>query len=315
MGKKIGRNSPCPCGSGLKYKHCCRDVATETVDALRETLQQPGERFASVNAMPEEDFDGLTPDDMHQLLYDPFSDSGVVRFSESLDEPVDAPALTLLAHLLDSIPEQGVKVTDKGNLPRQLCWDVAAAYWSPRFLEWRQETSPICSETDFMELHAVRLVAEMAGFLEKRGARLFVSRATRQVRTEQGVAGLYRGLFRSYATEFNWGYEDRFPELFIIQRSFGFALYLLKCYGDRFKLPFFYADRFVDAFPAALEEFRDESLKPEHEVEALAQAYQLRCINRFLDFFGLIEWEDGDKSAELARFRRSALFDRFVVCR
>ena len=23
VGKKIGRNDPCPCGSGLKYKKCC----------------------------------------------------------------------------------------------------------------------------------------------------------------------------------------------------------------------------------------------------------------------------------------------------
>ena len=23
MGKMIGRNQPCPCGSGRKYKHCC----------------------------------------------------------------------------------------------------------------------------------------------------------------------------------------------------------------------------------------------------------------------------------------------------
>jgi len=22
-GRKIGRNEPCPCGSGKKYKHCC----------------------------------------------------------------------------------------------------------------------------------------------------------------------------------------------------------------------------------------------------------------------------------------------------
>jgi preprotein translocase subunit SecA len=22
-GKKVGRNEPCPCGSGLKYKNCC----------------------------------------------------------------------------------------------------------------------------------------------------------------------------------------------------------------------------------------------------------------------------------------------------
>lgn len=23
MTKKVGRNDPCPCGSGKKYKHCC----------------------------------------------------------------------------------------------------------------------------------------------------------------------------------------------------------------------------------------------------------------------------------------------------
>ena len=29
---KVGRNAPCPCGSGLKYKRCCekKDVAAET---------------------------------------------------------------------------------------------------------------------------------------------------------------------------------------------------------------------------------------------------------------------------------------------
>ena len=25
VGKKIGRNDPCPCGSGKKYKNCCLD--------------------------------------------------------------------------------------------------------------------------------------------------------------------------------------------------------------------------------------------------------------------------------------------------
>lgn len=24
--KKIGRNQPCPCGSGKKYKNCCRKI-------------------------------------------------------------------------------------------------------------------------------------------------------------------------------------------------------------------------------------------------------------------------------------------------
>jgi len=25
--RKIGRNDPCPCGSGKKYKHCCGQAA------------------------------------------------------------------------------------------------------------------------------------------------------------------------------------------------------------------------------------------------------------------------------------------------
>lgn len=31
MSKTVGRNAPCPCGSGLKYKRCCesKDLATQ----------------------------------------------------------------------------------------------------------------------------------------------------------------------------------------------------------------------------------------------------------------------------------------------
>ena len=29
--RKIGRNEPCPCGSGKKYKRCCGSVAAATI--------------------------------------------------------------------------------------------------------------------------------------------------------------------------------------------------------------------------------------------------------------------------------------------
>ena len=37
---KTGRNDPCPCGSGNKYKHCCleRDRAAEFAPAVRQRL-------------------------------------------------------------------------------------------------------------------------------------------------------------------------------------------------------------------------------------------------------------------------------------
>ena len=61
--KKVGRNDPCPCGSGKKYKKCCgRDVASEPVSlpfdrclmerellALKQTIE--GKNFGSVEEM------------------------------------------------------------------------------------------------------------------------------------------------------------------------------------------------------------------------------------------------------------------------
>ena len=45
MSKKIGRNEPCPCGSGLKHKNCClgqptaSDEAARLISGARERLQ------------------------------------------------------------------------------------------------------------------------------------------------------------------------------------------------------------------------------------------------------------------------------------
>lgn len=35
MGKTVPKNSPCPCGSGKKYKHCCMAKDTELVEATQ----------------------------------------------------------------------------------------------------------------------------------------------------------------------------------------------------------------------------------------------------------------------------------------
>lgn len=33
--RHLGRNEPCPCGSGKKYKHCCLEKDEEAARALR----------------------------------------------------------------------------------------------------------------------------------------------------------------------------------------------------------------------------------------------------------------------------------------
>jgi methionyl aminopeptidase len=52
---KVGRNDPCPCGSGLKYKRCCigRDPAP------RENLERRYEREYQIHLKKEPDIEGL----------------------------------------------------------------------------------------------------------------------------------------------------------------------------------------------------------------------------------------------------------------
>lgn len=46
--KKIGRNDPCPCGSGKKYKYCCLNKQKETIDLI----ESPEERSRWLKRYP-----------------------------------------------------------------------------------------------------------------------------------------------------------------------------------------------------------------------------------------------------------------------
>lgn len=88
---KIGRNDPCPCGSGKKFKHCCmgrahnpaRELGRELEDLAAdrefdslEDFQAFADRFmAQRNQAPVDDFCGLSPDQMSKLLYAPLDSS------------------------------------------------------------------------------------------------------------------------------------------------------------------------------------------------------------------------------------------------
>lgn len=58
MGANIGRNNPCPCGSGKKYKKCCID---------RPTSQFETERSLSGFRMYE-DVDELSTEEIIKML-------------------------------------------------------------------------------------------------------------------------------------------------------------------------------------------------------------------------------------------------------
>ncbi len=58
MGRKIGRNEKCPCGSGKKYKQCCmrRDQSRRSMETVSRRSPAPQPRFV----FEEDDLDELS---------------------------------------------------------------------------------------------------------------------------------------------------------------------------------------------------------------------------------------------------------------
>jgi hypothetical protein len=302
----IGRNDPCPCGSGKQFKQCClgkeesttsAHAAAAVSDELRQAL---GDRqFASLvevqafldhhvqqrNRRPVDEFHGLSPEQMYRMLNFPFTSPELVRFPEVVDTAPAAPILTLFSLLVETIGEQGLKPTAKGNLPRKVCRDAALIYWGEETYAERTRFGGINREGDFPDLHITRLVGELAGMVRKYKGRFILSRDCRKSLDANGLATIYPRLFRTYVEQFNWGYWDGYAELRFIQSAFLFTLYLLTQYGDTWRPHDFYESAFLRAFHAVLDEVPQRPVSTPEEV--VRNCYTWRTLVHFAGFLGL----------------------------
>jgi hypothetical protein len=308
--RKVGRNDPCPCGSGKKYKKCClgKEIeplpsrATQLGQELREELA--GQEFASLgeaqefldritelrNRTPLEDFQGLSPEQMQKLLYSPFESPDLIEFPAMLDAEPSAPILTLFTLLIDAIGENGLKATAKGNLPRAFCRDAAREYWGVEEYRRRTELGEIYKEDDFRDLQAARYTAEFAGLLQLRMERFRLTDKCKRILSRHGRAGIYPLLLRGYTSKLNWAYRDNYPDLDLIQYSFAYTLYLLSRFGATMRSSGDYESWFLAAFPELLEEV-DAGWSYRTEEELVADCYTLRALVHFANFLGLAEVE------------------------
>jgi len=185
---------------------------TETPAAINDTIQKAleGKQFKSLeeanqflaqqsrhqNSRAIDDFAGLSPEQMHGMLHAPYDSPNTIRFTEQFSRQPEAPILTLFKLLVEAVGEEGVKATAKGNLPIKLCRDIADQYWDDDHAYMRKFTS----ETDFNELHALRLTAKMAGLLHKYKGRFVLTAKCKKLLKQQGVAGTYLPLLKAYTT-------------------------------------------------------------------------------------------------------------------
>lgn len=328
---KTGRNDPCPCGSGKKFKHCClgrapnpaSDVARELenlaadreFDSLEDFNAFADQFMQRRNQAPMDDFCGLSPDQMSELLYAPLDSPHLVRFPDVLPGAPRAPSMTLFNIIADAIGEAGLKATAKGNLPRRVCVAAADAL---RAEDVEGHTSLRVSrpnrEDDFPELVVVRRVAQFAGLIRKYKGRFLLTRRGRELLDQSGPAGAYPTLLRAYATKFNWAWADGYPELPFIQHSFAFSLYLLSRFGGEERSSSFYEDAFLRAFPALVNEAEPRPYASAED--QVRRCFTIRVLERFAWFMGLVTMPrdtSGEPPFTAWRVRKTALLDEAVV--
>jgi len=302
---KTGRNDPCPCGSGKKYKKCC---ANRPVPSMLQEMKEDihnligGQSFGSMeevqavldqyslraNTASRDDFHGLTPEQMHRFLHMPFESPELVVFPSVLQAEPESKAACILSMLIEGIGEDGIKLTAKGNLGQKFSKEASREYYD-RYPDPFKPKLSVRSELNFEPLHAIRLTAQLAGLVRKYKGKLHLTKKCKKALDSNGLRELYPLLLQSYIRKFNWGYRDGYQEISFIQQSFLFTLYLLHKYGNNWKPATFYSDSYLQAFPMLLEEIEAKPYEPPEDT--LRRCYILRTLQRFADFFGLADLE------------------------
>ena len=329
---KPGRNEPCPCGSGKKFKHCCLGESSssnspfdsgmsgfnDALEGLELDSMEDVQRFANAymqrkNSQPLDEFHDISPEQMMRLLNFPFESPEVVKFQEPKSDVSSVPVIKLINLLLDGIGEKGAKATAKGNLPRNLCREIAVNYWSKEEYQQRIQIGKINTEMDFFDLHVVRVIAKIVGLIRKYKGKYLLTKKGMGYLSEDKQQELYLLLFQIYTVKFNWAYRDRYPELSIIQMSFAFTLYLLSRYGAKWKNHNEYCEYSLNAFPMALSEIDATPWStPEEDYQ---HCYAHRSLNNFAIFFGLAEMDIENRLKFLKKdyqIRKLPLLDEIV---
>ena len=300
---KLGRNDPCHCGSGKKYKRCCMDNVSkqhaQVFDAVEAMLAMnpdltPDELDVALqhkvqdrNNQPHPDFCGVTPTQMANWLYASFDELRWVTINTPDDLSV-SPVMRYLALILDESMENGgsFKATSKGNLPAKLV--KQASELLPGFAVSQFPINISISEfagsneDKFNALHYTRVLAEISGIIYRRSGRYHVKKSAQKQYQAQGIQAFFKLMLEAAIRKYNWGYLDGFEQDVDLRTFWLFMLWRIQSHKNVGEL----IEEVVTAFPDLLLAFSsDDYVSPERNLSALIES---RFIERFLQFWGFI---------------------------
>jgi len=254
------------------------------------------------NNEAKEDFEGYSPAQMQIILYHTFDSNSFIKVLKARESIyLEIPIFNQVNYLFKLIKKQKeLKLTNKGFLPIKI---VAALYNKGYMKDYFIENgiSKLYRESDVPSVNLAKILVELSHLVKKRNNKLSLTKkGIKQIDTNYL---LFQSLFETFTRTFNWSYFDGFYNEEIGQVGFGFTLILLEKYGNVYRDPAFYADKYLKAF-----DFKTKR----HELsfaDNSKRTYIIRTFERFLDYFGFTVYEVKDKKKKV---KKSKLFTELI---
>jgi hypothetical protein len=248
---------------------------------------------------------------MHKILYgaalknsELFELAGDFREADTGRIPVMEQAVAFLTEM-DKL--ESLKATQTGNLPRAFVLKLYADVYRKCYdFDIRPN-----KESDLRLLTVHKHLLKLAGLIRFANNKFTLTQKARALLAEKDYSLLYRLLFFAFVDKFNWGFQDFYDELPVIQHSTIFGFHILRLKARNFVTAAEIGALFYKAFPDLAREVTSTWETPE---ENIMNCYRLRFLQRFCHAFGLVDEKvtgEGYKDRDYL-YKTTEYFDRFI---
>lgn len=277
------------------------------LDELRKYFER---EISGYNQRGMDDFEGYSPEEMNYILYDPFGEKSPIELVRMPGEYYEKiPMLNQVKYLTSVVASgNGLKLTKLGFLPVKVVADIySQGFLKDELIE--SGISKLYKETDSKTIRLARILTEVSGLVKVRKNVMSLTRAGEEMLKDEHSVLLK--LLEVFMMKYNWSYFDGYSQNNIGRLGAGFTFLLLSRYGDEKRLDRFYAEKYLRAFPALLNEVEEDHFSSPEDV--LSRCYSIRTFDRFLYFFGLVDIDDKGM-LKPNYIQKTNLFDKLIKC-
>lgn len=263
------------------------------------------------NNSPLDDFLGLSPSEIHELVYDTFGDKSPIQFRDNIDDETldQIPLFRIAEEFLKIIyRDKQIKLTPLGALPKK----VMVELYDKRFLldeHIESGLTKLWKEDDCIAIKSARLTAELAGLVKKTNGKLTLTKTGTKLLETNNRLQIFKQFFKAFTEKFSWSYNDGYPEEPIGQLAWAFSIIILDKFGDQPQYIELYADKYLKAFPIFITLFEHSYTTPERQ---FYRCYGVRTYDRFFLWFGFmtVEKQKSYFDIDTDKFKRTELVRR-----